>query len=165
MECTTSPRLVARQAIADVATALDPGAYVQHFRHDVASLSREQQEYPHPLSALRSGALLLKVAREELVRAALDARAQGESWSSIAEALGMTVGEEADAEAAYLSTLGVRGSAVGTLGVLWTCGSCAATVRDLGPELDDPVQREPGHADTCGRHVREIIAWRSEAQQ
>lgn len=166
METRNTTRLAARQAIADLAAATDPLAFVQHYQHDAPSIGGGQLEQPHPLAALRSAAQLQLAMREEVASAALLARSAGESWSSVADALGLVDGDRADAEAAYLSTLGVRAAVSGApLGVLWTCSSCRCVVRDIGPELADPAQREAGHGGDCPRHVRDIILWRTEVQQ
>ena len=166
MEIRKTTRDAARQAIAELAAVTDPLAFVQHYQHGVPSVGGDRLEQPHPLAALRSATQLQCALREEAAAAALLARAAGETWSAIADALGLVDGDQADAEAAYLTTLGVRAAVSGApLGVLRTCRSCGCVIRDIGPELADPAQREAGHGGDCARHVRDIILWRSEAQQ
>lgn len=165
MQHQISPRTAARQAITDLAEAARPGAVGQSFLHAAPTTLEPTGDHPGALVVLRAAVQLSEALRRETTAAVLDARSRGESWVSIAEVLEMRVDGEPDAEAAYLRTLGLRGAAGELpLAVLWTCTTCSGVVRDLGPVLTDPSHRESGHTGDCARLVREIIAWRSEAE-
>lgn len=143
----------ARECMARLLREIEPGAFAPHHHHGVGL---EESSQPHPLAALRAAHLLQGSLRAHVAVAALAARGQGETWSAVADALGMGTDGEPDAHAAFLTVAAVRPNVdrwSGQLSVAWTCSSCQGLVRDRGLQWGAAADREVGHAPTCTRHV------------
>lgn len=150
---------VATRAVAELLQEVDPGAFGAYFRHPDLLVTAT---VPQPLPAVGAARSLLAALRRELVKHALAARGSGESWEGVASALQLTRDGGPDGLCAYLTLLDGRGEAPWwspAHGVLWTCSSCGASVRDYGPESGGPDNRESGHASTCPRHSADVRAW------
>lgn len=130
-----------------------------HFQHPALF---DRPASPTPLAAVRAARLLGQELQQQLRQQALLARAHGEDWTEIASALELRHSGEPDPSAAYLTVLGTRSDDpwwTPARGVLWTCATCEEVVRDFGPEVGGPEDREAGHAITCSRHTAEQLAW------
>ncbi|MCU1691884.1 MAG: hypothetical protein JWM64_975 [Frankiales bacterium] len=129
------------------------------FRHPALF---EQPAAPAPLASVRAARQLGHELQEQLRLQALRARGHGEEWEEIAAAMDLRHGGRPDASAAYLTALGTRSDDpwwTPARGVLWTCTTCEEVVRDFGPQVGGPEDRESGHATTCSRHTGEQLAW------
>lgn len=155
---TTADR-IARQAVRDLLSETDPGAFGPHFQHPG---SMQQSAEARPLAAANGARLLAFACHRLVVEQSLAARGAGETWEDVAQALMLRNGNEPDAAAAYLAALGVRQEDPWwspARGVAWTCVTCEEVVRDFGPEAGGPDDRESGHAVNCSRHAGEVVAW------
>lgn len=157
---TSSPAAaVARQAVIDLLHETDPGAFAPRFHHPD---TRSERKDPTPLSAVRAGRQLVAALQRSVIDAALRARGLGEGWDEVATALDMHNEGRPDCAAAYLTVLGMRVDDPWwspSTGVAWTCSTCEEVVRDYGPDVGGPDDREAGHAVTCSRHAAEVVAW------
>lgn len=150
----TASRMITELAMQDHTYVPDG-----HFQHP--SLF-EHPAMPSPLASVRAARELAHELQEQIRMHALRARGQGEDWAEVAVALEARHGGQPDASAAYLTVLGTRSDDpwwTPARGVLWTCSTCEEVVRDFGPEVGGPDDRESGHATTCARHTGEQIAW------
>lgn len=150
----TASRMITELALQQHAAQADG-----HSRHPGLF---ELPEQPPALAAVRAARLLRRELQKQLRCQALRARGDGEGWAEIAVALELNDDGRPDASAAFLTVLGPRNDDpwwTQVSGVRWTCTSCEEVVRDFGPEVGGPDDRETGHASTCARHTGEIVAW------
>jgi hypothetical protein len=116
-----------------------------------------------PLALARAGHRLGQLARSVTCDHMRDARAAGDSWQAIGEALGFTVDSlgwgPADQAFAY-AAVQVREADTPWTG--WTCTSCQGRVLDYGPEAGSPADQERGHADGCERFAAAVRAWKKQ---
>lgn len=150
----TAVRMISELALTECAAM--PGG---HFRHPALFAT---PDVPSPLAALKAARLLTHELQEQLRQQALLARGQGEDWEQVAAAMELRHAGEPDPSAAYLAVLGTRSEDpwwTPARGVLWRCAHCLEVVRDFGPDVGGPDDRESGHASTCGRHTGEQLAW------
>lgn len=94
----------------------------------------------------RLAARLLDGVCKDAIR---DARAQGTSWSDIADWFDLDDPFDAWELAGGDEEYAVR----------WRCSTCDGYVRDRGP-TSGPINDEDGHGHGCTRHLAEIDAWR-----
>lgn len=150
---------IAAHAVLELLSATEPGAFGPHFHHPrTVTVNLE----PDPLYASRAAYDLSRAVQSQVVHYALRARGTGESWETVATALGLASDGGPDVTTAYLMVLGLRADDPWwspATGVLWTCCSCGAAVQDFGPECGGPDDREAGHADTCARHLAAVATW------
>jgi hypothetical protein len=150
---------IARRAVFDWLRETDPGACGQHFRHPN---TWETAAEGAPLASTRAASELGRAMQRLVIEHALRARGAGESWDDVARALAVESDGRPDAAAAYLTTLGVRTDDPWwspARGVAWTCEVCEQVVRDYGPDMGSPEDREDGHAHSCSRHAADMLAW------
>lgn len=93
---------------------------------------------------------ILQQEQEEL----LALRASGTSWSQMAQSWGLNEARDVFEGLAA----GVEPDD-GRPVVRWICMLCNATIRDYGPEVDHPAQREAGHVAGCTRRIRELSSY------
>ena len=155
----TSAVRVAADAVLELLSATDPGAFGPHFKHP-RLITRNAE--PDPLHAIRAAYDLSLAMQNQVVHHALRARGAGESWESVATSLGLTTDGGPDVAMAYLMVLGARAEDPWwspATGVKWTCRSCGEAIQDFGPECGGPDDREAGHAATCARHLAAMATW------
>ena len=155
----TSAVRVAADAVLELLSATEPGAFGPHFHHPSRTTFNAE---PDPLHASRAAYELSRAAQSQVVQHALRARGSGESWEAVATALGLDSDGGPDVAMAYLMVLGVRADDPWwspATGVQWICGSCGEAVQDFGPECGGPDDREAGHAVTCARHLAAVVTW------
>lgn len=156
---TTPTTDIARRAVFDWLRETDPGAFAPHFRHPN---TLETAAEGAPLASTRAARALDRAMQRLTIEHALRARGAGESWDDVALALDVASDGRPDAAAAYLTTLGVRADDPWwspARGVVWVCEVCEQAVRDYGPDMGSPDDREDGHARSCSRHAADVLAW------
>ena len=150
---------IAANAVLELLSATEPGAFGPHFRHP-RTLTKNAE--PDPLHAARAAYALSRAVQRQVVHQSLRARGVGESWEAVATTLDLTAEAGPDVVTAYLMMLGNRLDDPWwspSTGVTWTCSSCEESIRDFGPECGGPEDREAGHAATCSRHLAAVAAW------
>lgn len=126
-----------------------------------------------PLAGVWAAVLARDVATRCVREYALAARADGQSWDAIAEALGLEQahGLVGRGERAYLHVVEDRPLHTedpdhcwgrSAPGGHWRCTTCDRYVTDHGPFEAAPYNAEDGHLPACARHTREIAAYKAE---
>lgn len=122
---------------------------------------------PRPRAGLQAALTVARLAERKAHEYAKELRADGVSWKTIAELLGIPWSSEyVQVERAYELVAGGAGSSYsGDLRLYWRCGGlggCCEYITDYGPYDGNPRDTEKGHADGCVRNAAEAEVWRRE---
>lgn len=106
------------------------------------------------------------IAHQTMLNYARKARGEGVSWEDLAESLGVKAdadqyGKRA-AEKAFELVAGYDERSYMSPTVNWDCSSCGAWIKDHGPYNGHPSDDEEGHAESCERQRRALVAFRNK---
>jgi hypothetical protein len=122
---------------------------------------------PRPLAGMRAALTVARMAQDQAYSFAKDLRADGYSWTAIADLLEIPWSDSyVRTERAYEMVAASAGSSYsGSPRLYWRCGGlggCSEYVTDHGPYDGRPSNNETGHADGCVRLADEDAAYDRE---